>query len=115
MTTASPRYYEITHYYRTPKEMDSLSGKGPGPHDHDAALCGNGSFHFKRTRNKEGVFILDGRNTAETMRNDARKQAQRLEHWRKYPAFQIVSGTRLFEERRRGPVHRLTYPIQVKG
>ena len=41
---------ELTHYYRTPKEMDAISGKGPGTHDHDAALCGNGSFWFKRTR-----------------------------------------------------------------
>lgn len=39
-----------THYYLTPREMDVKSGKGPGTHDHDAALCGNGSYHFKRTK-----------------------------------------------------------------
>lgn len=48
-------YFEHTHYYRTPREMDSLTGKGPGTHDHDSALCGHGSFHFKRTRNKASV------------------------------------------------------------
>lgn len=41
---------EKTHYYYTPREMDSRSGKGPGTHDHDSAACGYGSFHFKRTR-----------------------------------------------------------------
>lgn len=60
-----------------------------------------------------GVFILDGRNSSETMHRDAMRRAQRLEHWRKYAAFQIVTGPRLFEEKRRGPVHHLTYPIQV--
>lgn len=45
-------YFEHTHYYRTPREMDVLSGKGPGTHDHDSALCGNGSFHFKRTKSR---------------------------------------------------------------
>lgn len=58
------------------------------------------------------VFILDGRNDTETMRQDALKRAQRLEHWRKYAAFQLVTGPRLFVETRRGPIHRLTYPIR---
>jgi hypothetical protein len=57
-------------------------------------------------------FILDGRNSSETMRRDALKRAQRLEHWRKFAAFQIVTGERFTEEKRRGPVHRLSYPIQ---
>ncbi len=59
------------------------------------------------------VFILDGRNSQETMRADAMKRAQQLEHWLQYPAFQIVTGPRLFDEKRRGPVHTLTYPIHV--
>lgn len=58
------------------------------------------------------VFVLDGRNDCETMRRDGLKRAQRLEHWRKYPAFQIVTGPRLFQEAKRGPRHFLTYPIQ---
>lgn len=45
----------MTHFYFTPKEMDSRSGKGPGTHDHDSALCGNGSFHFKRSKDKEKI------------------------------------------------------------
>lgn len=60
-----------------------------------------------------GVFILDGRNSSETMRRDALKRAQRLEHWKRYPAFQIVTGSRLFEETRRGPVQKITYPVQA--
>lgn len=48
-------YFEHTHYYFTPKEMDSRSGKGPGTHDHPGAACGNGSFHFKGTRYKPDV------------------------------------------------------------
>lgn len=46
---------EKTHYYYTPKEMEAMTGKGPGTHDNDFAACGNGSFHFKRTRNKSDV------------------------------------------------------------
>lgn len=48
-------YFEHTHYYFTPREMDSRSGKGPRTHDHDSALCGNGSFHFKRTKHRPSV------------------------------------------------------------
>lgn len=59
------------------------------------------------------VFILDGRNSAETMRRDALKHAQRMQHYKKFEAFQIVTGGRLFDETRRGPVHRLSYPISV--
>lgn len=46
---------EVAHYYYTPREMDSRSGKGPGTHDHDSALCGNGSYHFRRTKHKSFV------------------------------------------------------------
>ena len=46
---------EQLHYYHTPKEMDGLTGKGPGTHDHDSALCGYGSFHFARTRDRSAV------------------------------------------------------------
>jgi len=46
---------EATHYYFTPREMDSRSGKGPGTHDHNSALCGYGSYHFKRTKVKTAV------------------------------------------------------------
>lgn len=60
-----------------------------------------------------GVFILDGRNSSETMRRDALRRAQCLEHWKKYAAYRIVSGPRLFEEKRRGPVHTITYPVQT--
>lgn len=61
----------------------------------------------------DGVCILDGRNTSENMRRDALRQAQRLEHVRRFAAFRIVRGERFTEERARGPVHRLTYPIQT--
>lgn len=60
-----------------------------------------------------GVFILDGRNSSETMRQDALKRAQRLQHWRKYPAFRICSGPRLFDEKQSGPIHKITYPVAV--
>ena len=46
---------EFAHFYYTPRERDSRSGKGPGTHDHDSAACGNGSFHFKRTKNPARV------------------------------------------------------------
>lgn len=59
------------------------------------------------------VFILDGRKTVENMRRDALRRAQSLEHWKKYAAYRIVSGPRLFEEKRRGPLHILNYPIQT--
>lgn len=59
------------------------------------------------------VFILDGRNSQETMRTDALKQAQRMEHWQKYPAFQLCKGTRLFQETKRGSVQRIVYPVNI--
>lgn len=59
------------------------------------------------------VFILDGRNSQETMRADALKQAQRMEHWQKYPAFQLCKGDRLFNEKKRGPVQRIVYPVNI--
>lgn len=58
-----------------------------------------------------GVFILDGRNSEATMHRDARRRAQRLAHWRQYPAYQLVKGPRLFQESTRGRVVRLSYPI----
>ena len=59
------------------------------------------------------VFILDGRNSQETMRTDALKQAQRMEHWEKYPAFQLCKGDRLFNETKRGPMQRIVYPVNI--
>lgn len=59
------------------------------------------------------VFILDGRNTFETMKRDALKRAQRMEHWRKYPAFQICKGPRLFADQWRGPITHIAYPVKV--
>lgn len=49
----------LLHYYFTPREMDGRSGKGPGTHEHDSALCGNGSFHFARTKDKKKVTCPD--------------------------------------------------------
>ena len=60
-----------------------------------------------------GVFVLDGRNSYQTMLADARNRAQRLEHWRKYPAFVICKGPRFFEETQRGAINHLSYPIGV--
>lgn len=60
-----------------------------------------------------GVFILDGRNSEETMIRDAKRQAQRMQHWKQYKGFQLVTGPRLFEESRRSQVYPLTYPIQT--
>lgn len=57
------------------------------------------------------VFILDGRNSHETMRRDALRQAQRMQHWKQYAGFRLVSGPRLFEESRTSAVHKLTYPV----
>jgi hypothetical protein len=45
----------LVHYYFTPKEMDIRAGKGPGTHEHDSALCGNGSFHFQRSKDKSAI------------------------------------------------------------
>ena len=59
------------------------------------------------------VFILDGRNSQETMRADALKQAQRMQHWQKYPAFQLCKGPLLFQETRRSAVHRIVYPVKI--
>ena len=59
------------------------------------------------------VLVLDGRNAQETMRRDALRQAQRMEHWQKYPAFQLCKGDRLFNETKRGPVQRIVYPVNI--
>ena len=61
----------------------------------------------------DGVVVLDGRLSSYNMTLAARRQAQRLEHLKQYPAFRIVSGPRLFEEKRSSVVFKLTYPIQA--
>lgn len=60
-----------------------------------------------------GVIVLDGRNSKETMRRDALRQAQRLAHWRRYPAYVICQGPRLFEETRRSSPTAINYPVQT--
>ena len=59
------------------------------------------------------VFILDGRNNIETMRSDALKRAQWMQHCTKFAAFQIVVGRTFCDEISRGPVVKLSYPVQV--
>lgn len=59
------------------------------------------------------VFILDGRNSSETMGQNALKRAQRMEHYKKFSAFRIACGPKLFVETRSGKIHKLTYPINV--
>ena len=61
----------------------------------------------------DGVLVLDGRLSSYNMTVAAKRHAQRLEHIKQYPAFRIVSGPRLFEERRTSVVFKLTYPIQT--
>ena len=61
----------------------------------------------------DSVLVLDGRLSSHNMNVAAKRQAQRLEHYVQYPAFRIVSGPRLFEERRSSVVFKLTYPIQT--
>ena len=61
----------------------------------------------------DSVLVLDGRLSSYNMNVAARRQAQRLEHIKHYSAFRIVSGPRLFEERRSSGVFKLTYPIQI--
>ena len=61
----------------------------------------------------DAVFVLDGRLSSYNMNVAARRQAQRLEHYQQYAAFRIVSGPRVFEERRSSVVFKLTYPIQT--
>ena len=61
----------------------------------------------------DAVMVLDGRLSSHNMTVAARRQAQRLEHYQQFAAFRIVSGARLFEERRSSVVFKLTYPIQT--
>ena len=61
----------------------------------------------------DGVMVLDGRLSSYNMNVAAKRQAQRLEHIKQYPAFRIVSGLRLFEEKRSSVVFKLTYPIRT--
>ena len=61
----------------------------------------------------DAVFVLDGRLSSYNMNVAAKRQAQRFEHIKQYPAFRIVSGPRLFEEKRSSVVFKLTYPIQI--
>ena len=56
----------------------------------------------------DGVMVLDGRLSSYNMNVAAKRQAQRLEHIKRYPAFRIVSGARLFEEERSSIVFKLT-------
>ena len=59
----------------------------------------------------DGVYILDGRNSEQTMHRDAKRKAARMEHFKKYPAYVICKGQRLFEETKRTAVQTLNYPI----
>ena len=61
----------------------------------------------------DSVLVLDGRLSSYNMNVAAKTQAQRLERIHQYPAFRIVSGPGLFEERRSSVVFKLTYPIQT--
>lgn len=61
----------------------------------------------------EGVYILDGRNSEATMHIDALRRAQRWEHFKRFAAYQLVKGPRLFEEQKRSPVRLLSYPVRV--
>ncbi len=59
------------------------------------------------------VAMLDGRMSSENMRREALKVAQRLQHVRKFAAFQLCMGPQYLKESKRGPVHKLTYPIHI--
>jgi len=59
------------------------------------------------------VYILDGRNTQETMRDDALKFAQRMEHFKRFEAFRICKGPRLFHETKSTKPETLNYPIHI--
>ena len=61
----------------------------------------------------DGVMVLDGRLSSYNMIVAAKRQAQRLEHIRHYPALRIVAGPRLFEETRSVAVFKLIYPIRI--
>ncbi len=61
----------------------------------------------------DAVMVLDGRLSSCNMTAAAKQQAQRLERVNQYPAFRIVSGPRLFEEKRSSVVFKLTYPIRT--
>lgn len=61
----------------------------------------------------DGVVVLDGRLSSYNMNVAAKRHAQRLEHIKQYPAFRIVSGPRLFEEKRSSVVFNLASPIRI--
>ena len=61
----------------------------------------------------DSVMVLDGRLSSYNMTVAAEREAQRQEHYQQYPAFRIVSGPRLFEERRSSSIFKLAYPIQT--
>ena len=61
----------------------------------------------------DSVLVLDGRLSSDNMNAAAKRHAQRLQTIKHYPAFRIVSGPRLFEEKRSSTVFKLTYPIQT--
>ena len=61
----------------------------------------------------DSVMVLDGRLSSYNMNVAAKRQAQRLQTIKQYPAFRIVSGPRWFEEERSSSIFKLTYPIQI--
>lgn len=60
----------------------------------------------------DGVLPLDGRLSERSMHREARRRAQRMEHFKRFHAYRIVAGERMFgpETRSTAPV-RLVYPI----
>ncbi len=61
----------------------------------------------------DAVMVLDGRLSFYNMIVAAKREAQRQAHIQQYPAFRVVSGPRLFEEKRTSVVFKLAYPIQT--
>ena len=61
----------------------------------------------------DAVMVLDGRLSSYNMNVAAKREAQRQARIHQYPAFRIVSGPRLFEEKRTSAIFELTYPIQT--
>ena len=60
----------------------------------------------------DGMLPLDGRLSERSMRREALRRAQRMEHFKRYEAYRLACGPRMFgpETRTTGPI-RLTYPI----
>ena len=72
--------------------------------DHAQLIDGFGS---------DSVMVLDGRLSSYNMNAAAKREAQRQAHYQQFTAFRIVSGPRVFEERRSSAIFKLTYPIQI--